>query len=203
LGVSHLTKIRSVLLKYKFSFIENTKHSSYLYQKVFRSIYGYTQNVTKKNNKVYSYFRNGILSNTPYIKNSKNAVILPLGCDTELIEYFDTGKNPTHNWKSKGDWKVEYTKDFIDIDIDSIIKSIEQLLNNYKIINDENKEVKLIDEIKIILFKDNLTPTYISYIYNLMKVIISLNWFSESQKQSTLISNFYDNFNKLKIKYNL
>jgi len=198
-----LNKIRSVLLKYKFSFIENTKHSSYLYQKVFRSIYGYTQNVTKNNNKVYSYSRNGILSNIPYIKTSKNAVILPLGSEYELIEYFDTGKNPTHNWKTKGDWKVEYTKDFIDVDLDSVTKAIDDLLNHYKIINNENKQVKLIDEIKLILLKDNLSPTYISYIYNTMKKIIDLNWFSETNKQPQIISDFYDNYNKFKIKFNI
>lgn len=198
-----MTKIRSILLKYKFSFIENTKHSSYLYQKVFRSIYGYTQNVTKRNNKVYSYFRNGILSNIPYIKTSKNSVILPLGCDIELIEYFETGKNPTHNWRSKGEWKVEYTKDFIDIDIETITKAIEDLLDKYKVINDENKEVKLADEIKLILLKENLNQTYVSSIYNTMKKIIDLNWFNETHKQSTELSKFYENYNKLKVKYNL
>jgi hypothetical protein len=36
-----------------------------------------------------------------------------------------------------------------------------------------------------------------------MKKIINTNWFEESNKTSTELSNFYNIYNKLKIKYNL
>jgi len=198
-----MTKIRSVLIKYKFSFIENTAHSSYLYQKVFRSIYGYTQNVTKKNNKIYNYFRNGVISSLPYIKSGKNSLILPIGCENELIEYFETGKNPTHNWKNKGNWSVEYKKDFIDVDEESIIKAIEIHINDCKIINNENISTKLFDEVNLILSKDNLNLNYINLMINVMKKIIDTNWFSESYKHSNNLQKFYEIYNKLKVKYNI
>jgi len=198
-----MTKIRSIFIKYKFLFIENTTHSSYLYQKVFRSIYGYTQNVTKKNNKIYNYFRNGVVSCLPYIKSGKNSLILPVGCETELIDYFETGTNPTHNWKSKGNWTAEYKKDFIEIDKESVIKAIELHINNYLIINNENKSIKLLDEISLILSKENLSINYINYLIAIMKKIIDTNWFIESYKDSNDLQKFYDTYNKLKVKYNV
>jgi hypothetical protein len=202
-GVYYLTKIRSVLIKYKFIFKDNITHSSYLYQKVFRSIYGYNQNVTKKNNKIYNYFREGVISNHPYIKYGKNSLILPIGCESELLDYFETGKNPTHNWRIRGDWKVEFTKDFIDVDIESVSKALEDLINSYKIINSENKEVKLNDELDIILTKENLNVNYINTLLNIMKRIINTNWFNEVYQSNSNILKFYETYNKLKVKFNL
>ena len=202
-GVSYMAKIRSVLIKYKFSFEENTAHSSYLYQKVFRSIYGYNQNVTKKSTKIYNYFRTGVVSNTPYIKSGKNSLILPIGYETELIEYFETGKNPTHNWKNKGNWTVEYKKDFIDIDSETITKTLGNYINTLKMVNESNKQVNFMEELNLILSKDNSNQNYITTILNIMKKIINTNWFNETNKLSSDLSKFYEIYNKLKVKYNI
>ncbi len=195
-----MKKIKSNFIKYKFIFKENTKHTSYLYQKVFRAIYGYHQNVTKNNNKIYTYFRKGLVSDIPYIKPGKNSVILPIGYETKLLEYFETGKNPTHNWKTRGDWKVEYTINEVDIDSESVIKSLEDYINNYTIINLENKNAKLLEEIDLVSKEQISNNNYINIIKNICVKIISNYWFKDIYIESPVLTSFYSSYQVIKQK---
>ncbi len=78
------------------------KRSSYVYQRFFRAIYGYTQVVSKSNGKRYVYHRPGVLTNIPYVKAGKNAVILPPSGTKPLLDFLKTGKNPAHQFSQLG-----------------------------------------------------------------------------------------------------
>lgn len=189
-----MNKIISNYIKYKFIFNKEIKHSSYLYQKVFRSLYGYQQNVTKKNKKVYTYSRKGLLSDIPHLKPGKNSFIIPLNYDDMIINYFKTGENPTHLWKDKGDWKVEYNIEKIDIDSETIVECLENFLNNYNIINLNNKSSLLLIELDYIIRTNNKNEDYIKYILKECNKIVEINWFKEVYEESSLLSSFYEKY---------
>ncbi len=200
--MSYLEKILCKYLKYKFIFEDNIKHSSYLYQKVFRSIYGYHQNVTKKNNKVYIYFRKGVISDIPYIRPGKNSIILPVGQEQKLIDFFETGINPTHKWKDKGNWKVNTEINNIEIDAKSITLSLEKYINNIDIISNDNTIININTSLNSILKDNNINIKYTSYLLQKINEIINLEWFLKSKKYSVELSNFYNNYLLLKQKIN-
>lgn len=116
--------IKGFFIQYKFIIPEGTLHSSYTYQKLFRALYGYTQNVTKSNGKTYHYHRRGVLSNTPYIRPGKNCVIISPRAFSSLDNFFKTGKNPSHQWQVKGDWKAVFYMDEKDLEEPQIIAAL-------------------------------------------------------------------------------
>jgi len=116
--------MKGYFIQYKFIVPESTKHSSYTYQKLFRALYGYTQNVTKSNGKTYHYLRKGILSDFPYIRPGKNCVIIPPKSFNSLDTFFKTGKNPSHYWRVKGDWKAVFYLDEKSLDENQVINAI-------------------------------------------------------------------------------
>ncbi len=198
--MSLLSKIKSIYIKYKFIFKDDINRSSYLYQKVFRSIYGYQQNVTKKNNKPYLYIRKGILTDIPHYKPGRNAVIIPKGYENKIIDYFSTGINPAHNWKSKGEWDVKYTVDEIDLDSSNIIKIMEDYIYNYKIINLNNKETNIYDELKYITENNIYDKTHLANISKIVENIINFEWFKEVKEESEKLIKFYNNYLEIKNK---
>ena len=198
--MSLLTKIKSSYIKYKFIFKDDINRSSYLYQKVFRSIYGYQQNVTKKDNKPYLYIRKGILTDIPHYKPGRNTVVIPKGYESKLADYFNTGINPAHNWKTKGDWEIKYTIDEIELDINNIIKIIEDFIYNYKIISLNNKEVSLFVELNNLIESNITDKNYLSNILKISDNIINFEWFKESKNLSEKLTSFYSNYQKLKQK---
>ncbi len=115
---------KGYFIQYKFIIPETMKHSSYTYQKLFRALYGYMQNVTKSNGKTYHYHRKGILSDIPYIRPGKNCVIIPPKSFVPLDVFFKTGKNPAHFWRSKGNWKAVFYMDEKDLDEVQVIAAI-------------------------------------------------------------------------------
>lgn len=198
-----MEKILCRYIKYKFIFDKNIKHSSYLYQKIFRSIYGYHQNVTKKNNKVYKYFREGVLSNIPYIRPGKNSVILPINYEHKLINFFQTGENPTHKWRTKGNWKVDYNIKDIEIDVKSIADSLENYINNYKIINVDNTKLSNIyEELSNIVDNNINNIKYKLFIYKKLKNIVKSQWFEKSKRYSELLNNLYVKYKLLESQLN-
>ncbi|VVC00191.1 Uncharacterised protein [uncultured archaeon] len=118
--------VKGFFIQYKFIIPEGTPHSSYTYQKLFRALYGYTQNVTKSNGKTYHYHRRGILSNVPYLRPGKNCVVIPQRAFTSLDNFFKTGKNPSHAWVVKGDWKAVFYMDEKVLEEAQVISSIKE-----------------------------------------------------------------------------
>ena len=118
--------MEAVLIKYKVDFPKETKMTSYLYQSVFRELYGYIQNVTKPNGQVYRYFKKGVLSGVPYYKPSKNAVIVASIHADKIIDYLSTGIS-TINHKNKLDWTCRYTIEDIKFDLKNLIAKTEKI----------------------------------------------------------------------------
>jgi len=196
LGVS-MGELQSLCIKYKFTFDGEIKFTSYNYQKIFRSIYGYQQNVTKKSRKVYVYIRPGVLSRIPHIRCGRGSVILPLCCENELINYFNTGNNPTHNWKLKHFWKINYKIDTISIDKNSAITAILDLVNKKTIVSDNKFQsvFEVLESLASNINVDTLKRENINI--TLAKNIINTNWFQEVYINSEELNSFYRNYQKI------
>ncbi len=188
--------IRAYFVQYRFILPDSIKHSSYTYQKLFRGIYGYTQAVYKGGGKNYHYHRAGILSNYPFIRPGKNCVIIPQIAFQTLQEFFKTGKNPTHYWQEKGEWKCTYFLNEKDLSELEVAKSVENLLNRKFVEGIEGKAL-LFNEMKRIV-QNNVEEGYKLALLKEAQNIVDLDWFKQTYQQSLLLIDFYDLFKKLK-----
>jgi hypothetical protein len=187
-----LNKINVVFIKYKFIFNKDIKYTSYTYQKVFRDIYGYNQNVTKKNNKVYKYFRKGIINDIPFIKPGKNAIILPIGYKDKLKTYFDNLKYKSNKYD------LTYSIEKIDINDESIVFAIEKFINNYYIINLSNKNKNLLNELDNIIINKINDKNYILYILKKCNFLFNINWVNDIKDKSKLVIDLFNKYNIVK-----
>lgn len=189
--------VKSYFVQYRFILPDSTKHSSYTYQKLFRGIYGYTQAVYKGSGKTYHYHREGILSNYPYIRPGKNCVIIPTAAFQTLQEFFKTGKNPTHFWQEKGDWKCTYFLNEKELSEKEVATSIENLLSR-KFVEGVEGKVLLLNEMKRIVAQSGTDEGYKSALLKEAQNIVDLEWFRQTYQQSQGLIEFYDLFKKLK-----
>jgi hypothetical protein len=189
-------------IQYKFILPENIKHSTYTYQKLFRAIYGYTQNVTKSNGKVYHYHRKGVLSDTPHVRPGKNAVIIHPAAFPKIKQFFATGQNPSHNWRSKGDWKAVYYMDEKEVDDSKLVTALEDWVDRTYIENTERFPMKLHDEVSTILDKHKLgekpEESRKSKILNEANSIVSSEWFKLHCNKSQKLTDFNEKVKSLK-----
>ena len=189
-------------IQYKFILPENIKHSTYTYQKLFRAIYGYTQNVTKSNGKVYHYHRKGVLSDTPYLRPGKNAVIIHPSAFPKIKQFFATGQNPSHAWRSKGDWKAVYYMDEKEVEDAKLVSALEDWVDRTYIENNERFPVKLHDEVSTILDKHKLgekpEESKKSRVLNEANSIISSEWFKSHHPKSQKLTDFNEKVKSLK-----
>lgn len=192
--------VKSYMVKYKIKMNGDYNHSDYNYQKIFRAIYGYTQNVTKGNGKVYIYHRPGVLSKTPYIKKGKNEVIIPKDNLTSLLDFFKTGENPAHKWSEKGNWQATYTLYDIDISEQQAKKAIDKLINSVFIVDDEGVTKRIINILEDYKEKTPSLPLK-NIILTEIKKIQSLEWYSSIQDKTNLIKQFEDLSREFKSKY--
>jgi len=192
--------LKGYFIQYKFIIPDSVKHSSYTYQKLFRALYGYTQVVNKSNGKSYKYHRKGILSDYPYIRPGKNCVIIPQGAFQKLIEFFKTGKNPTHRWRGKGEWKAVYYMDEKDIGFEKIIHALEDLVDRTFVLTTGHEHEKLISEIEALVRKgrEGIDLGYKDLLLAESSKITELDWFKESAKKSEKLNNFYELIQQLK-----
>jgi len=191
--------VKAYFIQYKFILPESTKHSSYAYQKLFRALYGYTQKVTKSNGKEYSYYRDGILSNIPFIRTGKNCILISPQNFQFLISYFKTGKNPAHAWKEKGDWKAVYYMSEKEMSISDVVKSIDSLIDRSYISPSHHDEQNLlVNEIKKNSEKALKDPVYKSIITNKVNQIVSHEWFKTALDQSAKAKEVYSLYQQLK-----
>jgi len=195
---------KAYMVKYKVKMIGNYNHSDYGYQKIFRAIYGYTQNVTKGNGKIYIYHRPGILSKTPYIKKGKNEVIVPKDSLTSLLDFFKTGENPAHKWSEKGNWSATYTLYDVDVSEQQSKKAIDRVINSTFIVDDDatvKRVLNLLEE----LFEQNKAPSapLKNTLYNEFKKIQSLEWYTMITDKTTIIKRFDTLVSRFKSTYPL
>lgn len=192
---------KAYMVKYKVKMNGEYNHSDYNYQKIFRAIYGYTQNVTKGNGKIYIYHRPGILSKTPYIKKGKNEVIIPKDNLTNLLDFFKTGENPAHKWAEKGNWQATYTLYDIDISEQQAKKAIDKLINSVFVVDDEGNTKRIINVLED--FVDNKTPSLPlkNILLGEIKKIQNLEWYSSVSEKTNIIKQFEDLVKNFKNKF--
>ncbi len=189
--------VKGYFIQYKFIIPESLSHSSYTYQKLFRALYGYTQAVFKSNGKNYHYHRPGILSEVPYIRPGKNCVIIPPGTFQKLIDFFKTGRNPTHHWKWKGDWKAVYYMNEKDIEEKKAIDAVISLILRTDAWGNSEKTISLMDGIKRGA-TGPLADPYKSILLSKAKSIVGSPWFKDVYSLSPQLKEFYANYKLIK-----
>ncbi len=189
---------KGFFIQYKFILPETVNHASYTYQKLFRAIYGYTQNVTKSNGKTYHYHRKGVLTDVPYLRPGKNCVIIPKEAFNPLVNFFKTGRNPTHYWRGKGDWKAVYYMDEKNLDSDAIINALEGLLNRSFVLTTSNEHEKIYEELLLAASGDMTDKNYEKILLAEAEKIISLEWFRENTSKSPKLIKFHKAYKALK-----
>ena len=183
--------LEGYFIQYKFVVPDSMKLSSYTYQKIFRAIYGYTQNVKKSNGKRYHYYRQGLLTDVPYIRPGKNCVIVPKEALNRLVEFFKTGKNPTHKWSTKGEWKAVYYIDDKKIEEAAAAKAFEALLSRISISEEHIPISKILEEnIDVSNFRRELLEE--------CKKITQWSWYQHCYPYSDLLKKFQDLYLQLR-----
>ncbi len=194
--------MKGYFVQYKFILPKDVKHSSYTYQKLFRAIYGYSQQVSKSNGKTYVYHRLGVLSGTPFIKHGKNCVVIPQEKFSDLIGFFKTGKNPSHSWTIKGDWKAVYYLNEKEVEEADVISSLENLLDRTYILNPSKEHGSLLSEMekakKQLSERKKLGPNYSQTLLIESKKIANYPWFKEVYSKSDKLKRFYSMYSFFK-----
>ena len=193
---------KGFFIQYKFILPENIKHSSYTYQKLFRAIYGYTQNVTKSNGKRYTYHRKGVLSDYPHSRPGKNCVIIPKNAFNELTTFFKTGKNPAHFWKIRGDWKAVYYMDEKTLNPADAAKALEATLGRAYVETATGEQANLDGELALLtdLKKSDKVPdpAYVKKVVSEAEKIVQHEWFKDCLAGSEKLSSFYKKYKAVK-----
>ena len=192
--------IRGYFIQYKFITSDKVKHSSYSYQKLFRALYGYTQAVDKASGKRYRYHRKGVLSEVPHIRPRKNCVIIPPENFQSLIEFFKTGRNPTHAWRGKGDWKAVYYMNEKDLSENDIVAAIEALVEKRSLFQGQNEPASLFEALKkansgSITAQDKV---FLPQVVQKAKGLVDLEWFKSVYQKSEKLSELYSCYRKMK-----
>lgn len=193
---------KGFFIQYKFIIPKTVKHNSYTYQKLFRAIYGYTQNVTKSNGKTYAYHRKGVLSDFPHIRPGKNCVIIPTAAFNNLTNFFKTGKNPTHFWRVKGDWKAVYYMDEKNISEQDAILALEDTLKSSYVENVDGDYSSLESELNVLLDRkknsSKIDAGYLSSVVTQAEKIFQSDWFKECYSKSEKLVDFSRKLKELK-----
>jgi hypothetical protein len=189
--------VKGYFIQYRFILPDGTKHSSYSYQKLFRAIYGYTQAVFKNSGKSYHYYRAGVLSNYPYLRPGKNCVIIPPVAFQSLQDFFKTGRNPSHNWSEKGDWKCTYFLNDKDLQEKEVVSSLENLLSR-KFIEGIEGQLLLVSEMKRAIEK-GVEQEYKLRLIKEAQFVADLDWFKQTYSLSPILHEFYSNLKALKL----
>jgi hypothetical protein len=195
--------LKGYFIQYKFLIPEEVKHSSYTYQKLFRALYGYTQNVTKSSGKTYKYHRKGILSGSPYIRPGKNCVIIPPALFPSMIDFFKTGRNPSHKWAVKGNWRAVYYMNEKDVPLASAVTAIENLLDRTYILSTAKDHEMLQAEIDTLLELKNkggkIDQAYKKALLDEAQKISTTEWAVASMQKSEKLRNFSKRITELKL----
>ncbi len=191
--------LRGYFIQYKFIVPEKTKHSSYTYQKLFRALYGYTQNVTKSNGKTYRYFRKGILSDIPYLRPGKNCVIIPPKSFGALDSFFKTGKNPSHYWRVKGDWKAVFYMDEKNLEDSQVIDALKEHIKRVFHGGSDNLPELSLDLISKRKREGEVVPEeQIAISLSEAEKVINSPWFKEIYFKDSELKKFYTTYRDLK-----
>jgi len=189
--------VRGYFIQYKFILPETIKHSSYTYQKLFRAIYGYNQAVYKSNGKRYNYHRAGVLSDHPHVRVGKNCVIIHPAAFTNLLDFFKTGKNPTHKWEGRGDWKAVYYMNEKEVADDKLVSALENLLDRKYVILPNQLPGKILDCLRKIK-NSEISEENKTIVLPEAQKIIENDWFKAVYSKSSQLTEFSNIYKELK-----
>ena len=192
--------LKGYYVEYTFKLPSNTRHSSYNYQKLFRAIYGYTQNVTKVNGKTYRYHRKGILSDVPHIRPGKKcSVIIPTDPLKPFVNFLETGKNPAHKWQTRGAWKATYRCEDLNVPEKDAARAIDELLErSYVDVADGHQKIST--ALGAVASGQGADPGYAHHVLSEAAKIVAGPWFKPAAQQSEKAASFYENYIKIKKK---
>ena len=152
------------------------KKSAYVYQRFYRALYGYTQVVAKSSGKRYVYHRDGVLSRHPFIKDSRNSVIIPDSALQPLISFLKTGQNPAHRFVDISSWTdlVKYSVQETAVqDVDAANAVFSAISRVYvRTITGARPALALLDSL------DTLSPDEIYSLYYAIAPIYRSRWYS-------------------------
>ena len=152
------------------------KKSSYVYQRFYRALYGYTQVVSKASGKCYTYHRDGVLTRHPFIKDSRNSVIIPDSALQPLLNFLKTGQNPAHRFSNISNWTdlVKYSVQETAVSeteaANAVFSAISRLY--VKSITGDRPASVLLDSL------DVLSPDEIYALYYALAPIYRSKWYS-------------------------
>ncbi len=153
----------------------NGPKSSYIYQRFFRALYGYKQIVSKSNGRRYVYYRPGVLTNHPYIRVGKTAVVVPASALQPLMSFLKTGQNPAHRFTFTGQWPdiVKYSMEETSVADEAAAEAVVAALSRVSL-NMVSGNVAAINLLKSI---NALSPDELYSLYYAIKPIIASDWF--------------------------
>ena len=129
-------------------------------------------------------------------------VIIPPGTFNSLIDFFKTGKNPSHYWQGKGDWKAVYYMDEKNLTEDDVRAALEEQLDRTYIVTNTGEHKRLIEEIAIFTQKakeGGRTDKQVAVVLlSDVEKVVQSPWFKELPKSSKKLSEFYANYRQLK-----
>jgi hypothetical protein len=128
-------------------------------------------------------------------------VIIPPGNFQRLLEFFKTGRNPTHVWKGKGDWKAVYYMNEKNVEEKSARAALEQMLERFFVTTESGQTEKLATEINTVINKSkpsDVGRAYLNILLSEAQAVTSNVWFKSVYPQSDKLKKFYSNYRKLK-----
>ncbi|MFH1545270.1 MAG: hypothetical protein ABIE23_04275 [archaeon] len=66
----------------------------------------------------------------------------------ELISFFKTGKNPAHNWTTKGDWKAVYYLNEKDLEESNVVSALEKWIDRTQLTSSSKEPMLLLEEME-------------------------------------------------------
>ena len=181
--------MKGFLIRYRYRGAEPS--SSYLYQRFFRALYGYTQVVTKSNGRTYIYYREGVLTTYPFIREAKNTVIIPSNALEPLITFFKTGKNPAHSFEDLSTWDVTYYVEETNVDDQSALRAIYAALNRILIPLEEGY-IRLRELVQ----RDILSSNELAALRTKARNVVESDWFQNLKESDPLLQRLQAYFNR-------
>jgi len=140
------------------------------------SLYGYTQVVSKSSGKRYVYHRDGVLSRHPFIKDSRNSVIIPDSALQPLISFLKTGQNPAHRFTDVANWTdiVKYTVQETAVSDEDAANAVYSAISRLfvRTLTGSRPAISLLDSV------DVLSPDEVYSLYYAIAPIYRSRWYS-------------------------
>ncbi|MCX8189753.1 MAG: hypothetical protein N3F05_00825 [Candidatus Diapherotrites archaeon] len=128
------------------------------------------------------------MSDVPFIRPSKNSIIIPVDSFQKLINFFNTGENPAHRWSSKGEWKAVYYLSDKQINEQLAAKACEKVLDRQWV--SSNNEKILLENFLSKLPTTRTDQNSKEIILPTCNKLISHEWFLKSYSYSERLTNF-------------